>query len=104
MTAYAWPPLKHVILTLEESSRLVRTTLVIALLSLLVTPLSGQLRPLEPLNWRVFETSQNAHASMRLGFLQEQRASLAGTSGNLFELGELQLALRVGDGLVLEFA
>ena len=89
---------------MEERSRLVRTTLGIAFLSLLVTPLSGQLRPLEPLNWRVFETSQNAHASMRLGFLQEQRASLAGTSGNLFELGELQLALRVSDSVVLEFA
>jgi hypothetical protein len=93
-----------VILTLEECSRLLRTTFVIASLSLLVTPLSGQLRPLEPLNWRVFETSQNAHASVRFGFLQEQRASLAGTRGNLLELGELQLALRVADAVMLEFA
>ncbi len=73
------------------------------LLLLCGAPLSGQLRPLEPLNWAAFTAAHGIQASARLGFLPDQRASLAGTSGDLLELGELQLSVRAG-AVVLEFA
>jgi hypothetical protein len=56
----------------------------------------GQLRPLPPMEWELFEDSTVATARMGAGMLHDQRASLAGTQGRLLELGDFALAIRSG--------
>lgn len=68
-----------------------------ALLSLvLVRPASGQLRPLEPLDWG--GSSDQGLSTVELGSsaLFGQRASLAGTEGTLLDLGTFQAAWSFG--------
>jgi hypothetical protein len=69
----------------------VRLICVPALALFCATPLGAQLRPLEPLDWSAFTTAQKVHAHVRIGVHGDQRASLAGTTGSLVELGELRL-------------
>ena len=59
------------------------------------SPARSQLRPLEPLDWRVFGS---ATTSVRFGAGVHggQRASLAGTRGTLTELGNFQASYRSG--------
>jgi hypothetical protein len=56
----------------------------------------AQLRPLEPARWRLF--SEAATLSVEIGgsMLIDQRASLAGETGNLWEAGNFSLAWRTG--------
>lgn len=63
----------------------------------------AQLRPLDQTEWRLFD--ENATLSARIGGskLFEQRASLAGTTGDLWEIGTFSLAWRTGR-VVLEVA
>ncbi len=63
----------------------------------------AQLRPLEPIPWRAFTERQPFSAQVGAAFLHEQRASLAGTSGDLWEVGTFSLAWRTGR-VVLEAA
>ena len=56
----------------------------------------AQLRPLEPIPWRVFEPNAVASAELGGSRLFDQRASLAGTSGVLTELANFSIALRTG--------
>ena len=62
----------------------------------------AQLRPLDGFQWRLY---QGAHAAAELGVsrLEDQRASLAGESGRLWEIGEFVVAWRTGR-VVLEAA
>jgi hypothetical protein len=79
---------------------------MLVLFSLLIVssvPAHAQLRPLEALNWGAFSSAHNVQLSGRIGRLTGQRASLAGTSGSLIELGEVQLTIRTGR-ILLEFA
>ncbi|HSL71557.1 MAG TPA: hypothetical protein VK864_15025 [Longimicrobiales bacterium] len=62
----------------------------------------AQLRPLEPLDPELW-TGPKAQLQLGFGWLDEQRASLAGTTGDLFELGEARALIRV-DRVILEFA
>lgn len=67
-----------------------------AALLLVAAPAAAQLRPLEPLDWSVFDGERAL--SLRLGssILASQRASLAGTAGRLLELGDFALVWRTG--------
>lgn len=57
---------------------------------------SAQLRPLEPIPWRVFDSGQTFGAEIGASRLAGQRASLAGTEGTLTEVGNFALAWRMG--------
>jgi hypothetical protein len=63
----------------------------------------AQLRPLEPVPWRLFEASNIFAAEVGGSRLLDQKASLAGTSGILTELGNFSVAFRTGR-VVLEAA
>lgn len=57
---------------------------------------SAQLRPLEPIPWRVFDQGQAFGAEIGASRLVGQRASLAGTEGRLTEVANFALAWRTG--------
>lgn len=59
-------------------------------------PLPAQLRPLEPAQWQVFETGHTFAAALGVARFTGQRASLAGTRGDLLELGNFAIAWRTG--------
>lgn len=68
---------------------------VAALLLLgLATPGRAQLRPLEPLEWRVFDPGVVLVADAGGGALWGQPATLAGTAGQLLEIGSYSVAFR----------
>jgi hypothetical protein len=69
--------------------------LVVAALSLPNTA-AGQLRPLEPVEWRVFEPGHTLAAEVGGSYLRGQRASLAGTQGDLAEAGTFRVVWRTG--------
>ena len=60
------------------------------------TPAVAQLRPLDPLMWGVFEGERTISARIGVGGHRGQRASLAGTEGDLLEVGNLQATWRTG--------
>ena len=57
---------------------------------------SAQLRPLEPIQWRLYQRNSTIAGELGVSRLDDQRASLAGTSGDLWELGNFMLAWRTG--------
>ena len=59
-------------------------------------PVSAQLRPLDPLEWRTLTSAGSAHAALGAGAFAGQRASLAGTRGSLLELGTWMISYRSG--------
>lgn len=56
----------------------------------------AQLRPLDPLEWRIFDADARFVAGLGAGLLLEQPAPLAGTRGTLLEGGLYNLAYRSG--------
>lgn len=56
--------------------------------------LDAQLRPVDPLEWRIFDRQAWLVAGAGGGVLWEQPAPLAGTRGRLLELGRWSLAFR----------
>lgn len=56
----------------------------------------AQLRPYEPTDWRVFEAPAVALVSFGASYFHDQRASLSGSTGSLFELGTLSATYRTG--------
>lgn len=60
------------------------------------TPVAAQLRPLEPIQWRMYHLNSTGAAELGVAFLDDQRASLAGTTGELWELGNFIVAWRTG--------
>jgi hypothetical protein len=56
----------------------------------------AQLRPLEPISWRVFDTGVAITGDAQVAWYKDQRASLAGTEGDLWEVPTLSLAWRNG--------
>ena len=74
-----------------------RRPALLALFAILVaSPVSGQLRPLEPAQWEVFEPGARLAAWVGGAVHADQRASLAGTEGTLLELGSFQATWRSG--------
>lgn len=63
----------------------------------------GQLRPLEQADWRLIAGEGRLAGSIGAAKLLDQRASLAGTTGDLWEAGNFSLAWRTGR-VVLEVA
>lgn len=59
-------------------------------------PVAAQLRPLEPIPWRVLEQGTTLTAELGMSRLYDQRASLAGTAGTLTELGNFSFAWHTG--------
>lgn len=59
-------------------------------------PASSQLRPIDPLDWRPFDGSSALLGELGFGLLRDQHASLAGTKGTLYELGNFHIAWRSG--------
>ncbi|MEO5588341.1 MAG: hypothetical protein ABIS03_02055, partial [Gemmatimonadaceae bacterium] len=64
---------------------------------------NAQLRPLEAQPWPLVSGGSTITAALGISGLRDQRASLAGTSGDLFEIGNVSLAWRTGR-VVLEIA
>jgi hypothetical protein len=70
--------------------------LLAAALSLGASEAAAQLRPLEPVEWRVFQPGRTLLAEVGGSYLRGQRASLAGTQGDLVEAGSFRVAWRSG--------
>ncbi|HEX2207147.1 MAG TPA: hypothetical protein VHG93_05655 [Longimicrobium sp.] len=74
-----------------------RTAACITLAVLAYAPAAHvQLRPLEPLEWRMFDGLRTVSAQVGAGWLADQRASLAGTEGTLVEAGNFRAFWRTG--------
>ena len=69
--------------------------LAVALAALWASPASSQLRPLDPMDFSVLG-EPGWTVEVGLGVLAGQRASLAGTSGDLLELGTTRIAWSLG--------
>jgi hypothetical protein len=72
------------------SSAAVAASLVVA------HPAAAQLRPLDPLPWSLFQPGRTVEAELGGAWLGGQRASLAGTQGDLWEAGNVRFAWRSG--------
>jgi hypothetical protein len=59
------------------------------------SPAHSQLRPLAPVEWRVWD-GPTLVAGAGFGIFQDQRASLAGTEGRLIEAGDISVTIRTG--------
>lgn len=70
------------------------TLAVTAALAVTAVPVAAQLRPLDPVDWKDLD-EVTVSATMGFDVLLDQRASLAGTSGRLLELGIFRAAWRV---------
>jgi hypothetical protein len=57
---------------------------------------SAQLRPLDPFDWRAIESQESVIVETGGGWLSDQRASLAGTEGTLWEAGNVRAFWRTG--------
>lgn len=70
--------------------------LALLLCALAAAPASAQLRPAEPLDWRIFDRETQLVMSAGSGVLLEQGATIAGSRGTLAELGTYRLLWRSG--------
>lgn len=82
------------------SIRLVAASFIAGIL-LAVSTADAQLRPLEPIDFRSFH---GAPVRAQVGFAAyaDQHASLAGTRGTLWEIGDVRVAIRTGR-MIMEF-
>jgi hypothetical protein len=71
---------------------------VLPILGLMTLPVSatGQLRPTGPVEWDIFENVRPWAFGLGVGLIEGQRASLAGTTGDLLEGGNFRIAYRSG--------
>ena len=83
-------------LALMTRSRAPRAPLPLLLLLFAPATARAQLRPLDPLEWRMFDTTALASAAAGLGVLWEQPATLAGANGRLLEAGNYAASVRSG--------
>jgi len=77
------------------SSRLVQALTLVATCTAAL-PVGAQLRPLEPFSWDIFDDGASIAADARISRYQGQRASLAGTKGDLWEVPTASLSLVSG--------
>lgn len=63
-------------------------------LCMVADPAAAQLRPLDPLDWRIFERDVQLIAGAGAGVLWDQPAPLAGTRGRLIEIGTYSIGYR----------
>jgi hypothetical protein len=62
----------------------------------LARPAMAQLRPLTPIDWDLFDGGRALTVGVGMGVIGDQPASLAGTKGDLLEVGNFRLAWRSG--------
>ena len=82
-----------------------RAAPVAALFLLLVSPATAaaQLRPLDPMDWHVYDGGTFLVGSAGVGALWGQPATLAGVEGRLLELGNYRVTFRI-DRMAIELA
>lgn len=73
-----------------------RAIAAVLLLAVRASAAGAQLRPLEPLDWRVYDPERSGVVEVGVGVHADQRASVAGTTGLLVEAGNFQLTWRTG--------
>lgn len=76
---------------------------VAVMLTFMPASASAQLRPLDPLEWQVYEPLTFLVGEAGVGSLWEQHATLAGTRGRLLELGNYRVTFRF-DRMAVELA
>lgn len=79
-----------------QHRRLPLLPLALAATLLTASPAAAQLRPLDPVDWRVFDAGTTLTVEAGGAWLDGQRASLAGVEGTAWEAGNLRLAWRSG--------
>ena len=84
------------LIALPSRALLLFASFQITILALAASGAHAQLRPFEPMPTGVFDGIAQFSAEVGLSRLQDQRASLAGTSGTLTELGLFAVAWRTG--------
>lgn len=72
-----------------------RTLVVLAFSALAPTEAGAQLRPLDPVDFQAFHGAP-VRVQVGGGFFLDQHASLAGTRGTLWEVGEFRATIRTG--------
>ena len=77
------------------SRRLVQA-LTIVVVCTATAPVGAQLRPLEPFSWHIYDDGVVIAAEARISGYQGQRASLAGTTGDLWEVPTASIAFVSG--------
>jgi hypothetical protein len=87
----------------DEMKPSITSTVFLLLFAASASVLHAQLRPLEPSQWRLYEDSTIVRAELGGSRLWNQRASLAGEEGDLWEAGNFSLAWRTGR-VILEAA
>jgi hypothetical protein len=73
-----------------------RTWLLALLASMLPSSAIAQLRPLDPVDWRVVSAAPGVSAALGAGAFAGQYATRAGTRGHLYEFGNFVLAWTTG--------
>jgi hypothetical protein len=73
-----------------------RIVVASAAIAIAASSAHAQLRPLEPAQWRLFTEQSALSAEIGAARLIDQRASLAGEEGNLWEAGNFSIAWRTG--------
>ncbi|HSJ23945.1 MAG TPA: hypothetical protein VK929_04610 [Longimicrobiales bacterium] len=71
------------------------TTPAVAL-ALFTAPAAGQLRPLDPFEWRLYDGGPAAVVEIGAAAYDDQPASLAGSAGTLLEVGSFRAFWRTG--------
>jgi surfeit locus 1 family protein len=87
----------------RRPARVTPPATVAVLLALVPSVAHAQLRPLDPLEWQVYEPNTFLVGEAGVGSLWEQQATLAGTRGRLLELGNYRVTFRF-DRLAVELA
>jgi surfeit locus 1 family protein len=87
----------------RRGARAAAPVAVTALIALAPAAAHGQLRPLDPLEWRVYDPGTFLVAEAGGGSLWKQHATLAGTRGRLLELGNYRVTFRF-DRMAVELA
>lgn len=76
-----------------------RCCMPVAALAIGAAPAKAQLRPLEPFSWRIMDATITA--DIRAAWYNDQRASLAGTEGELWEVPTVSVGWRTGRVAIL---
>jgi surfeit locus 1 family protein len=87
----------------QRATRAVPPAALTALFAVVPAGASAQLRPLDPMEWQVYEAGTFLVGEAGIGSLWEQHATLAGTQGRLLELGNYRVTFRF-DRIAVELA
>jgi hypothetical protein len=80
----------------SRHSRAIQLSALVVATGIATLPAGAQLRPLEPIPWPLVTTGKTIAAAIGASRLADQRASLAGETGVLWELANFSLDWRTG--------